>query len=156
MNTSKGNNMKKKYAGYTVIEMLLVLLLVSLFASVSIVFVPRVQERLTVYQFLNQFEKNILLTQQSSLFSDEFTEFYREAEGERRLVFDLDHEYRIILPIPPVLKVSDFPLIRFSKDTGNMGISRKILFTWQNEQTQVLYSFLFGKGHYEKQILSTK
>ena len=144
--------MQKKYAGYTVIEMLLVLLLVSLFASVSIVFVPRVQERLT----LNQFEKNILLTQQSSLFSDEFTEFYREAEGERRLVFDLDHEYRIILPIPPVLKVSDFPLIRFSKDTGNMGISRKILFTWQNEQTQVLYSFLFGKGHYEKQILSTK
>ena len=72
------------------------------------------------------------------------------------MVFDLDHEYRIILPIPPVLKVSDFPLIRFSKDTGNMGISRKILFTWQNEQTQVLYSFLFGKGHYEKQILSTK
>ena len=30
------------------------------------------------------------------------------------------------------------------------------LITWQNEQTQVLYSFLFGKGHYEKQILSTK
>ena len=53
MNTSKGNNMKKKYAGYTVIEMLLVLLLVSLFASVSIVFVPLVQERLILYQFFN-------------------------------------------------------------------------------------------------------
>ena len=148
--------MHKKYAGYTVIELLLVLLLISLFASISIVFVPRVQERVTVYQFLNQFEKNILLTQQSSLFSDEFTEFYREAEGERRLVFDLDHEYRIILPIPSVLKVSDFPLIRFSKDSGNMGIARKILFTWQNEQIEVLYSFLFGKGHYEKQISPTK
>lgn len=146
--------MKKKYAGYTLVEVLIVLLLASLFVGLPVTVLPRFQENLSVHQFFNQFDKNILLTQQSSLFSDAFTDIYKEAEGERRLVFDLDQDGRIILPLPPGLTVKDFPLIRFNKDTGSTSRLAKIYFTWQSRKQQVVYTFLLGKGHYEKEIVS--
>lgn len=146
--------MEKKYAGYTLVEMLIVLLLVSVFVGLPVTVLPRFQENLRIHQFFNQFEKNLLLTQQSALFSDQFTELSREAGGERCLVFDLDKGERLLLPIPKELLVHEFRNIRFNKDTGSTGYLGAVRFTWQSGKQKVSYIFLFGQGHYEKEVIA--
>lgn len=152
MNTLKGS----KVYGFTIVESLLVLLVVSLFIGLPVVYLPRLKARLEVQQFLNQFEKYTLLTQQVSIISNEFTRIARVADREDLLEFSLEYGQKIYLTLPNELSVGTFKGKEFNKGTGNMSQLGNIRFTWAKEKQWIDYTFLFGKGHYEKTIKPIK
>lgn len=152
MNTSK----KNKLLGYTLIESLIVLLVISIFATLPVVVLPRLKEKLEVYQFLNQFEKYTLLTQQVAILSNQFTGISRAADNQNQIVFSLEYEKNIILTLPKELRVSSFRSKNFYKNTGNIDRLENIRFTWKTENKWIDYTFLLGKGHYDKTIKPIK
>lgn len=146
----------KALRGFTLIESLITLSILSLFASLPLITVPRVKEELEVYYFLNQFENNILLTQQAAVFSSQRTTIKREYEKPNPIEFLLDEGQKAIQFTPEALTVIYFPIIYFSLETGNIQKPEKIVFSWPKKKQRITYEFLFGKGRYEKTIETTK
>ncbi|MHC5268886.1 competence type IV pilus minor pilin ComGD [Enterococcus sp. LJL98] len=140
------------WTGFTLLETLIVFFVVSLFVGLPAHALPRLHAQLQVHQFLNQFEKYTLLTQQVAILSNEFTGISRLGEGDRQLLFSLEYGEKIVLSLPEALRVSAFATKHFTKSTGGVDRLEAIRFTWEEEKKAIVYTFLLGKGHYEKEI----
>lgn len=140
-----------KHRAFTLLETLIVLSVLSLFASVSFVAIPKIKEELEVYYFLNQFENNILLTQQAAIFSVVRTTIKREHQ-QNYIEFLLEGNRKVIQTAPPALNLRVTPPVYFGIGTGNIVKTETIIFSWENKKQEIKYEFLFGKGRYEKTI----
>ncbi len=140
-----------KHRAFTLLETLIVLSVLSLFASVSFVAIPKIQEELEVYYFLNQFENNILLTQQAAIFSVVRTTIKKEYQ-QNYIEFLLEGNRKVTQTAPPALNFKVFPPVYFGIGTGNIVKTETIIFSWENKKQEIKYEFLFGKGRYEKTI----
>lgn len=142
--------------GFTLIESLVALSVLSLFASLPLITAPKIQEDLEVYYFLNQFENNILLTQQAAVFSTQRTTIKREYDQPNSIEFLLEEGEKVVQFVPEALTVIRFPIIYFSLATGDIQNPTNIIFSWPKKKQKITYEFLFGKGRYEKKIETTK
>ena len=142
--------------GFTLIESLVALSVLSLFASLPLITAPKIQEDLEVYYFLNQFENNILLTQQAAVFSTQRTTIKREYDQPNVIEFLLEEGEKVAQFVPEALTVIHFPRVFFSLATGDIQNQEKVIFSWPKKKQKITYEFLFGKGRYEKKVEPTK
>lgn len=142
--------MKQKSAGFTLVESLLVLLLVSVMVTFSVTVTKNIEEELAIRHFFTKLDKHILLNHQAS-FVEQGRVIMGRAEGSRSIHFVVG-EQTFDLPVPEGLRVSNFPPMNFAIGTGDKGQMRSFFVDWDAKKIQVAYNFLFGKGHYEKEI----
>ena len=143
-----------KYKGFTLLESMLVLSILSVFIFLPILSIRSITETLQVTHFFAQLEKNLLVCQQTAIVSNRST-YLAQASGQRQVLnFRLSPgEWLEPLPVPESLTVGNLSgKITFTGGTGNADASRKILFTWPKQQQQITYKFLFGKGRFEQEI----
>ncbi|GMA48393.1 competence type IV pilus minor pilin ComGD [Tetragenococcus muriaticus] len=139
----------KFYRGFTLIESLLVLFVITLFVALPSVAVKEAKETLEVMHFLDRFEKNILATQQAAITSnkrtrmiqrDTTTEYYFYTESIEKLV------------MPKDLRASRIKTLYFNSGTGNNSSLQELHFYWNKNKQKITYRFLFARGHYEKKV----
>ncbi|GGI64934.1 prepilin-type N-terminal cleavage/methylation domain-containing protein [Enterococcus alcedinis] len=142
--------MKPKFAGFTLVESLLVLTLVSVIVTFSVVITKNLEQELAIRHFFTKLDKHILLNHQAS-FVEQDRVIMGRGEGSRTIHFIVG-EQTFDLPVPEGLRVSNFPPMNFAIGTGDKGQMRSFFVDWDAKKIQVSYNFLFGKGHYEKEI----
>lgn len=143
---------KTRWQGFTLIETIIVLMIVSLFVFLPTVATKELKETVEVQQFLNRFEKQLHLAQQSAIVSGRTTTVFPADLVERVWVFRM-YDQRVELPIPDGLTGNRAATIRFTGVTGtSSSVGKKFTFTWNKKQQKIIYEFLFGRGHYVKRI----
>lgn len=144
--------MKRSYltTGFTLIESLLVLSLVSIIVTLSFGVTKELERELAVRHFFTKLDRHILLNHQASFVEQERVIMGRES-GSGLIYFKVG-EQSFILPVPEELRVSNFPPMNFTIGTGDKGQIRSFYITWEAKKIDISYNFLFGKGHYEKTI----
>jgi len=139
----------KSYQGFTLIESLLVLFVITLFVALPSIAIKDTKETLEVMHFFDRFEKNILATQQAAITSNKRT---------RMIQRDTTTEYYFYtetiekLDMPEDLKASRIKTLYFNSGTGNNSSLQELHFYWDKNNQKITYSFLFARGHYEKKI----
>ena len=144
--------MRRSYStsGFTLIESLLVLLLVSIIVTLSVGVTKELERELAVRHFFTKLDRHILLNHQAS-FVEQGEVFMGRESGSRSIYFKVG-EQSFSLPVPEELRVSNFPPMNFTIGTGDKGQMRSFYVTWEAKKIEISYNFLFGKGHYEKKI----
>lgn len=144
----------RKHAGFTLIEALLVLTIVSFFVSLPTVAMKEASRTLTTIYFFDSLEKSILTCQQTAIIANKGADVMQDYNNRRTLAFQLETgEWLAHLTVPDTLTIGDMKgKIAFSGGTGNAKGDQKIIFTWPEKNQKIVYNFLFGKGHYEKII----
>lgn len=143
-------NVKQVAKGFTLIESLIVLFIVSLIVMLSVHVTLTFEKELAVRHFFTKLDKHILLNHQASFVEPERVVMGRES-GSRSLYFKVGEE-SFLLPVPEELHISNFPPMHFSIGTGDRGEMRSFYIKWEAKKVEISYEFLFGKGHYEKQV----
>ena len=144
--------MKRSYltTGFTLIESLLVLSLVSIIVTLSVGVTKELERELAIRHFFTKLDRHILLNHQASFVEQERVIMGRES-GSGLIYFKVG-EQSFILPVPEELHVSNFPPMNFTIGTGDKRQMRSFYITWEAKKIDISYNFLFGKGHYEKTI----
>lgn len=139
----------KPYPGFTLIESLVVLFVVTLFIALPSIVIQDAKETLEVVHFLDHFEKNILMTQQAAITSNERTRMMqRDTTTEYYFYTDTIEK----LDMPKDLRASRIKTLYFNSGSGNNSSLQKLHFYWDKNNQKITYSFLFARGHYEKKI----
>lgn len=139
----------KKQSAFTLLETLLVLLVVSLFVMLPAVTLKNAKESLEVRHFLDHFEKEILLTQQTAITSAYMTKMI-QSDSRRQYYFYADETLR--LDLPEDLTASKVEPVYFKGSSGNNSSLQSLNFYWEKENKKITYRFKFARGHYEKEI----
>ncbi|MDN6639295.1 MAG: hypothetical protein L0L10_00795 [Tetragenococcus sp.] len=139
----------KSYRGFTLLETLLVLLVVTSFIALPSIVVQNTKETLEVVHFLDRFEKNMLATQQAAITSNQRTKMIqRDTTTEYYFYTDTIEK----LDMPKDLRASRIKTLYFKPGSGNNSSLKKLHFYWDKNNQKITYSFLFARGHYEKKI----
>lgn len=139
----------KSYRGFTLLETLLVLLVVTSFIALPSIVVQNTKETLEVVHFLDRFEKNMLATQQAAITSNQRTKMIqRDTTTEYYFYTDTIEK----LDMPKDLRASRIKTLYFNSGSGNNSSLQKLHFYWDKNNQKITYSFLFARGHYEKKI----
>lgn len=139
----------KFYRGFTLIESLLVLFVITLFIGLPSIVVKDAKETLEVVHFLDHFEKNILLTQQDAITSNKRTKMIQK-DTTKEYYFYTDTIEK--LDMPEDLRASRIKTLYFNSGTGNNSSLQELHFYWDKNKQKITYSFLFARGHYEKKV----
>lgn len=141
-------------AGYTLIELLLVLFVVTSFVLLPTLAIDSWQTKLNRNLFYDRVEKNILHTQQlaiTTMKSSKIQTYRKEQIIEFDVAGEPSSRKTLKLPSGVSLKMNNCT-IRFNGVTGNMGSfnsGNKLVFQDQ-ELGQVTYQFQMGSGRFEK------
>ncbi|WP_086350382.1 competence type IV pilus minor pilin ComGD [Candidatus Enterococcus clewellii] len=146
-NTKQTSN----YAGFTLVETLLVLFVTTFLIGLPSLLLERGQENVLVGQFFGSFERQVLHIQQLAVTGEEDTTIIFTKSNE--LAF-LSAHTKNVLVIPKELEAVGPEKIIFKKGTGNNGRLSKYSFVWRNKKKQVDYQFQMGSGRYAKNIIA--
>lgn len=145
--------MKYRLQGFTLLESLIVLAMVSIFLLLPVVASKETSKTMTTLYFLDRLEKNILVCQQTAIVENRQTKVLQNADNPRELAFRLAPGVWLeSLIVPETLTVSRVPIITFAGGTGNAQSFQAFSFIWTEKKQKIMYRFLFGKGHFEKKI----
>lgn len=149
-------NHQKSLAGFTLIEMLIVLSLVTIFTIIPTMSISRWQKVLQGEQFIATFEKQLAFIQQNAIVQEkDMTVVFSEAKQQFILPeMERQQEYFWTLAIPEDLKVTGPSKIVFLRKSGNNGRLEKYTFIWQAQNKQIEFQFQLGSGKYVKKITS--
>lgn len=139
----------KIHSAFTLVESMLVLLVVSLFVMLPAVTMKNTKESLEVLHFLDHFEKNILLTQQTAITSGYATKMIQSDSGEEYYFYTDEILYQ---KLPEELTASQIRILYFKPNSGNNSSLQTLNFYWPKENKKITYRFKFARGHYEKEI----
>lgn len=139
--------------GFTLLETLLVLFISSFFLLLPTLAIKQWQQVLTVEQFFNSVEKNILFTQQMSVVENVDT-LILFSEEQQTIEFITQGEPNKRLKIPKNITGKGPRKITFKKRTGNNGILGKYEFEWLEKEQRIIFQFQMGSGKYVKKIIS--
>ena len=139
------------FAGFTLIESLLVLMVSSMFLFFPVVAIEYYQRSAEVLGFCARLEKGLYTIQQSAIIDNTQTRAIYQAEPTPTVSFyGAATEPVTKIEVPPQLAMQAFPDILFSSQSGNNSSLRRIVFYWQEKKQTISYKFLFGSGRYEK------
>lgn len=149
------------YKGFTLIESLLVLFVISVFLAVPTIVVKDSVAELEVARFFECFEKSMLATQQAAILENKESrvdQFIVEPQSFIRFKFATGAEIVPTLYVPE--EITMFPTentyVAFSGGVGTNSRLQTITFDYAKENKRIKYHFLFGKGHYDKEITTLK
>lgn len=143
---------KNKYTGYTIIELLLVLFICSFFLLLPTLSIKNWQQTLSVEQFLSSFEKKLLLIQQLAIVERYDTQFSFSSDEQVFIFVSSNRQERLILPRK--LSFTGPKKIRFNKETGNNSQLARLEFRWYEKQQLITFQFQLGSGRYVKKVQS--
>ncbi len=143
----------KSHRGFTLIESLLVLFVVTLFIALPSIVIQDTKETLEVVHFLDHFEKNVIATQQAAITSNKKTKMIQK-DTTREYYFYTDTIEK--LDLPEDLRASKIKTLYFNSGSGNNSSLQNLHFYWDKNKQKITYRFLFARGHYEKKITSIK
>uniref|UniRef100_UPI00403FA11C competence type IV pilus minor pilin ComGD n=1 Tax=Candidatus Enterococcus willemsii TaxID=1857215 RepID=UPI00403FA11C len=145
--------MKHRLQGFTILESLIVLVIVSMFLLLPMIASRETSKTMTTLYFLDRLEKNMLVCQQTAIVENRQTKVLQNADNPRELAFRLAPGIWLeSLVVPETLTVSSVPIITFAGGTGNAQSFQAFSFIWNEKGQKITYRFLFGKGHFEKKI----
>lgn len=142
-----------KFRGFTLLESLIVLLIVSLFLLIPTMSVRSIEKHTEESLFFARFERYISATQQAAI---------RRQEQTRVLYFNSyfrfsNYSYKggyTDLPIPETVECKSVPNnIVFSARSGNYSELKLVHFVLPEKQKEVKYQFQMGSGKYTKTIV---
>ena len=139
-----------KYAGFTLIETLLVLFVTTFLIGLPALLMGKSQENILIGQFFGSFERQLLHTQQLAVTGEKDTTIYFTEKNH--LVFLVADKQEILI-IPADLEASGPEKITFKQGTGNNGKLGKYSFIWQKKGKQIDYQLQMGSGRYVKKIV---
>lgn len=150
MKKNKILDQSKCYKGFTLIESLLVLLIVTIFISLPILQVMNWRERIEYQAFFEEFEQRLIQTQQSAIvcqketrvLSDQKTlllHFYFYQEDGRRLIEEMT--------VPSGIIIQRQTMLSFSGRTGNVKQAHTFRFELNHERF-VEYVYQIGSGRF--------
>ncbi len=138
-----------KNEGYTLIEMLLVLLIVSFLIGMPVVGSRDWRYRMQTAFFLTEFEKEIHLSQQLAITSGQDKSISVDQE-QQSICFSFSEE--TLLEIPAFIQVKNKTAFSFKGNSGNANRVTKIILYDENRKMKYTYQFQLGSGRYEKKI----
>lgn len=144
---------KHKYAGFTLIEMLLTLFLVITFLMLPSIRLGKWLEQLRVNYFFDTFEKKLLYTQQMAIVLNQDTTVFLKEDDTIQYTVSNRHNDEQNLIIPKELTASATMKVVFKKQTGNNGYLAKFSFIWKEKKQQINYQFEMGSGRFTKKTV---
>ncbi|GMC01579.1 competence type IV pilus minor pilin ComGD [Enterococcus thailandicus] len=148
------STIRNKYAGFTLVESLVVFLITLFFVAVPIFSFDHLQKDIVVHQFFSQFEKRIYATQKIAIVSQQATRMHL-TDNQQKIYFGVpkyitfDWAY---LKIPENLKIQRHGTVTFAGRTGNNSSLKTYQFYWPKKKQTITYQFQLGSGHYTKKI----
>jgi competence protein ComGD len=152
----KSKDFKTKLAGFTLIEVLIVLGLITFFTFLPTILLTQWQRAVQTEQFLATFEKQLVWAQQNAVIWNQNMEVYF-SEDQQSFTFTevkngepVKQEFRL----PEGLTGQGPSQITFLKMTGNNRHLGKYIFYWEARNQRIEYQFQLGSGKYVKKIYS--
>lgn len=141
--------------GFTLIESLLVLSVVSLFVLLPVLVIDNYQKQIEVVGFCQRLEKGLYTAQQTAIIDQRQTRvaYTRAPDPGVHFQSTITGELRLSsIDVPKQLEVHSFPMILFNSSSGNNSSFPQIVLYWPEKDQTITYKFLFGSGRYEKVI----
>jgi competence protein ComGD len=141
--------------GFTLIESLIVLSVVSIFVLLPILAIDQYQKQIEVIGFCGRLEKGLYTAQQTAIIDQRQTRVAYTSGTDPAVHFQstVTGELRLSsIDVPEQLEVRSFPTILFSSNSGNNSSFPRIVLYWPEKEQTITYKFLFGSGRYEKII----
>jgi competence protein ComGD len=148
-------NSRNKLRGFTLVESLLVLLVVSIFIFLPVVAMNQYQAHFQVWGFCARLERGLANAQQTAIIDERETRATYSSSPVPTIYFHstITGEMKLeAIEVPSQLSVKAFPALTFSSQSGNYTQMKLLEFIWLDQQKQITYKFLFGSGRYDKII----
>ncbi|OTN77760.1 hypothetical protein A5886_002861 [Enterococcus sp. 8G7_MSG3316] len=143
------------YKGFTLIESLLALSVVSVFILLPVLAIDNYQKQIEVVGFCGRLEKGLYTAQQTAIIDQRQTRVAYTSGTDAAVHFQstITGELRLSsIEVPEPLEVRSFPTILFNSSSGNNSSFPRIILYWPEKDQTITYKFLFGSGRYEKVI----
>lgn len=141
--------------GFTLIEILVVFLVCTLFMLLPTLAINKWRQIVEVDQFLSSFEKKMVFTQQMAVVNAVDTQIIF-LEKNQHINFLIPKNEQIvedeILEIPASLEISGSDKLAFKKGSGNINKLSKFSFLWKDKKQLIEFQFQLGSGRYIKKI----
>lgn len=141
--------------GFTLIEILVVFLVCTLFMLLPTLTINKWRQVVEVDQFLASFEKKMVFTQQMAVVNAVDTQIIF-LEKNQHINFLIPKNEQIvedeILEIPASLEISGSDKLTFKKGSGNISKLSKFSFSWKDKKQLIEFQFQLGSGRYIKKI----
>lgn len=147
----------RKYHGFTLIESLIVLSVVSTMVLIPTLKLTNLYQRYRCQHFFNQFEKNLHATQQSAIVSGRMSRVYYNSE-KNMYFFDYnwssEYIHQVELFLPPEVVYKNGGNLFFHPPNGNIstGALSAIIFQESITGKTITYQLTLGSGKYDKKI----
>lgn len=139
-----------KLAGFTLVESLLVLLIVTIFFGLPTIAISGWQKTMAEQQFLELFQKQTIMTQQLSITQDINGNIQKQPD---QVVFKVAETRLPALKIPATVTWRGATRLVFKAGTGNINFNgAKFVFDCQHQQKRVTYTFMIGSGRFSETV----
>lgn len=142
---------KSRYSGFTLVESLLVLLVVTFLLGLPMLQIRQWQERLAYQAFIEEFEQRLIQTQQSAIVFRGQTRVQTEQNTstiEFRL-FQVDGKYEVeTITIPKGVTIQRSVLLCFMSKSGNVEQNNTFRFKTPYHEKYLDYVYQIGSGRF--------
>ncbi|KAF1299089.1 hypothetical protein BAU15_00130 [Enterococcus sp. JM4C] len=143
---------RRQLKGFTLIETLIALMVVTSFVFIPTLASAPLQKKIEVEQFFTTLEKRVLASQQAAITGMLPSEVQISAHSIYfRTMISTGIKWAN-LEIPKELIYTGTPKIVFAMNSGNNSSLKKMSFYWQAENKVISYQFQLGSGRYIKKI----
>lgn len=143
---------KKEARGFTLVESLITLFVVTSFTLLPTLSTIRLQDKIEIEQFFASLEKRILASQQAAITGMLPSDMQITASSIYfRTLVSTGIDWSL-LTIPKELVYTGTSKLVFSMNSGNNSSLSKMSFYWKEKKETISYQFQMGSGRYIKKI----
>lgn len=143
---------KKEARGFTLVESLITLFVVTSFTLLPTLSTIRLQDKIEIEQFFASLEKRILASQQAAITGMLPSDMQITASSIYfRTLVSTGIDWSLLI-IPKELVYTGTSKLVFSMNSGNNSSLSKMSFYWKEKKETISYQFQMGSGRYIKKI----
>lgn len=143
---------KKEARGFTLVESLITLFVVTSFTLLPTLSTIRLQDKIEIEQFFASLEKRILASQQAAITGMLPSEMQiTDSSIYFRTLVSTGIDWSLLI-IPKELVYTGTSKLVFSMNSGNNSSLSKMSFYWKKKKETISYQFQLGSGRYIKKI----
>lgn len=143
---------KKEARGFTLVESLITLFVVTSFTLLPTLSTIRLQDKIEIEQFFASLEKRILASQQAAITGMLPSDMQiTDSSIYFRTLVSTGIDWSL-LTIPKELVYTGTSKLVFSMNSGNNSSLSKMSFYWKEKKETISYQFQMGSGRYIKKI----
>lgn len=143
---------KKEARGFTLVESLITLFVVTSFTLLPTLSTIRLQDKIEIEQFFASLEKRILASQQAAITGMLPSDMQiTDSSIYFRTLVSTGIDWSLLI-IPKELVYTGTSKLVFSMNSGNNSSLSKMSFYWKEKKETISYQFQMGSGRYIKKI----